>query len=630
MPRSPVLAHALLALLALPSTGGPQEEGGALPRGLQDAIDRAIDQGVGFLLATQQRDGSWGDHSERFDGGQTALSLFALLKSGVRPDHPAIERGFLHLAGSEPEMAYSVSCQLLAYRALGDERERPRMERLLDRLLDWQVGGTFGYPQEPVGRGARAPVEKRDLSNTQLAALGMLAAAQAGIEVPRRAWESLLSGTLEHQLEPRTVRGRESAGFRYRLPRGVETGGRPGPQDGAGFETDATGSMTAAGIAILEIAREALGRGSDPAIERAVQRGLAWLEDEFAVDRNPGGGPWVEYYLYGIERVGALLGIERIGTHDWYFEGARELLRRQTRNGSWISKGPDSSTSFALLFLTRATAPLSGTSRLRQRVHTALGEVHLRVTGDDPLTLWVTGFDQAILEEHGALDVREATYFVDGEAVATLADEGNDERFPYRHTFAQPGAYSLSVRVRAVPVQANGDAPRPHLVLVSDEVRIEVPFVRQPWMLDLARATNLLEQVGVEARATSSDSGSEPAHAADGLERTAWLCVADDPAPTLTLVLGRAVKANRITLGQADTRPVDRGRASALVRARVTLDGKEEFELTFDPDPCVPAVLELKRPRGIRRIDVTLLERGPRGRRFEGAGFSEVLLEDLR
>ena len=70
--------------------------------------------------------------------------------------------------------------------------------------------------------------------------------------------------------------------------------------------------------------------------------------------------------MYSIERVGALTAERFVAGHDWYREGAEILLRRQLPNGAWPSDvgevnaigAPDVvSTSFALLFLRRATIP---------------------------------------------------------------------------------------------------------------------------------------------------------------------------------------------------------------------------------------------------------------------------------
>jgi hypothetical protein len=91
--------------------------------------------------------------------------------------------------------------------------------------------------------------------------------------------------------------------------------------------------------------------------------GWAWLDQHWGVDRHPEkrGGEWLLYYLYSLERAGVLDGVKRVGGKDWYFEGATELLARQAENGSWSEVGADelAGTCFALLFLKRATAPLT-------------------------------------------------------------------------------------------------------------------------------------------------------------------------------------------------------------------------------------------------------------------------------
>ena len=51
--------------------------------------------------------------------------------------------------------------------------------------------------------------------------------------------------------------------------------------------------------------------------------------------------------------------LERFGTHRWYEEGARLLLKMQRADGSW--GGDVVSTSFALLFLARGVVPVVGT-----------------------------------------------------------------------------------------------------------------------------------------------------------------------------------------------------------------------------------------------------------------------------
>jgi len=57
------------------------------------------------------------------------------------------------------------------------------------------------------------------------------------------------------------------------------------------------------------------------------------------------------------------VGVEKVGGHDWYQEGAREIVGAQRADGSWKSSAyehhhPVPETCFAVLFLKRATRPL--------------------------------------------------------------------------------------------------------------------------------------------------------------------------------------------------------------------------------------------------------------------------------
>ena len=65
----------------------------------------------------------------------------------------------------------------------------------------------------------------------------------------------------------------------------------------------------------------------------SLERALTWLGNNFSVRRNPGrrgaGSTWHYYYLYGLERVGRLTARRLIGEHDWYREGAAELIKLQ-------------------------------------------------------------------------------------------------------------------------------------------------------------------------------------------------------------------------------------------------------------------------------------------------------------
>ena len=104
------------------------------------------------------------------------------------------------------------------------------------------------------------------------------------------------------------------------------------------------------------------GKGS---INVELQRAIDWMASHFFVGQNLGLGQRGKYYyLYGLERAGRLTGQRFFGDHDWYREGAEELVHEQDKLlGYWTGVGffedqPLISTCFALLFLAKGRSPV--------------------------------------------------------------------------------------------------------------------------------------------------------------------------------------------------------------------------------------------------------------------------------
>ena len=101
-----------------------------------------------------------------------------------------------------------------------------------------------------------------------------------------------------------------------------------------------------------------------------------------AFDRGGSHGDGDLYFLWSLERVAVVYGLDTIGDVDWYGLGAEAIVGMQNHDGSWGRGryGVDVDTSFALLFLTRANIardltsfvkPLSGGSEMRAAVGSA-------------------------------------------------------------------------------------------------------------------------------------------------------------------------------------------------------------------------------------------------------------------
>lgn len=330
--RPPLLPAILAGLLALTSPAGPayaQDITGAdVRRSMTDAID--------WLKAMQQADGSWPERHQ--PGGTTALATLALLNAGIPANDPVLRLAIESIRVQPNHFVYTVALKAQVLAAADPARYRDEIRAAADFLVQAQVAnGMWGYGP-PTGYG--------DYSNSQFALLGLHEAGKAGAVVPLSTWRNA---------ERSWVRGQgDDGGWGY-MPR-----------------TGSYGSMTSAGVASLYIvghtlhARRRPGYGPDGRLvccgqyaeSRALLRALAWLEDNFSTERNSGSGGWYYYYMYALERAGILSGRRFFGDHDWYREGATELLSRQRRDGSWQETNPLVDTSFALLFLAKGYKPV--------------------------------------------------------------------------------------------------------------------------------------------------------------------------------------------------------------------------------------------------------------------------------
>jgi hypothetical protein len=109
---------------------------------------------------------------------------------------------------------------------------------------------------------------------------------------------------------------------------------------------------------------------------REVLAGFACLGARFAAKlqgvARPGGGEGETdrnlYFLWSLERVGVIYGVDRIGGLDWYAVGSELLVRSQGRDGSWAGPtyGNEVCTSFALLFLCKADLARDLSSRVKK------------------------------------------------------------------------------------------------------------------------------------------------------------------------------------------------------------------------------------------------------------------------
>ncbi|MEZ0227527.1 MAG: hypothetical protein ACAI25_02805 [Planctomycetota bacterium] len=344
------------------------------PRGLagvgltREKVDAAIARAVAYLIEATKH--GWPEDGVGFGQGEAdTLLATTFAHAGTAARDEEVGRRTMNLLYKwQLGKTYETALVAMALEHLGGPIHRERIadatRLLVERQAEdgsWNYGAVVeGMTERKVPGAAANPViqvtggvpvgglklekkgewgEAGDNSVTQFAVLGLHAAASAGVEAPADTWKRIVAHFEAGQ--------REDGGWAYQAAEG-----------------DSYGSMTCAGLTGLSIG---IARTGGKPLENAkVKKGLEWLAKNLTFDKNPSPTETEHahhfYWIYGIERVGVLLDTPFFGTHEWYPEGAKFLLDSQKENGSWVVEsngdGDLIDTCYALLFLTKATAPL--------------------------------------------------------------------------------------------------------------------------------------------------------------------------------------------------------------------------------------------------------------------------------
>jgi hypothetical protein len=241
----------LLALLLLVSVSfhfAPTRAEDDNPEEFGKRRAKAIENGIDWLKKQQAADGSWdyGDQPFSIQGikhmvnGCTALACYALLKAGVEPKDPVIEKGFNYIRSSNLEQVYAVGCILLALDARYNwepplvnqeddapadnsthekkqaKKDGPKKMRppgpdldLAQRCVDFLTRA-----QQPQGSWRYMPnqgpvYERNDASHPQYALLGLDAAERLGLQVNK----DIFVKAIDYFLQGQEADGAEVASF---------------------------------------------------------------------------------------------------------------------------------------------------------------------------------------------------------------------------------------------------------------------------------------------------------------------------------------------------------------------------------------------------------------------------------
>ncbi|MCR9244207.1 MAG: hypothetical protein NXI31_04190 [bacterium] len=382
--RSLIVAAALAA--ALPSQDAGSAKSGSAGAGaskiddeLQSDVEQALDLARGAILA--HLDKAAGKHVRP---GVLALVMLAAIHDGVDQSEKGFVRAVKRLSNARCAQTYDIALRLMVMQdlpAFPDRRDIAKKD--VKRLLRHRDEGAFGYM---INTG------QWDLSNTQYAALGLRSARAMQVAIPKKVWSALAKNIAEQQ----------------------DVDGSFGYQKlNSGFPGYA--SMTAAGIAVMAVCRQALGDGHTltPKLTKKIELGWRYFDNN--VDRiGAVKEHWAYYFLYGLERAAILTDVDRVAGKSWYELGARMLLDHQLPGGGWVGeehgerennlpfgRGSAIATSFAVLFLRRKfqkdlvpitpkvmTLPQIGPNSLPKHVKECAAELKRRGKAAMPDIVW--------------------------------------------------------------------------------------------------------------------------------------------------------------------------------------------------------------------------------------------------
>ncbi len=336
-------------------------------------VDAARHDAIEFLRTTQQEDGSW---TQPTAPGVSGLVTWSLLRAGVSPRDPMLEKALKHLATfvqddggvyytKSDHRNYETSICLLAFQAANSDHRHDRLiagARDFLKKLQWDESEDVKPDDVRFGGAGYGKSQRPDLSNTAFL-LDALKASGVGPDDPAMKNAIVFVSrcqNLESEYNTTTFASKVNDGDFYYTPAGGGNS-QAGPTDNGGLRSYA--SMTYAGLKSMIYA------GVD-AKDPRVQAAFKWIQKHYSLEENPGMGQAGLYYYY--HTFAKALDAMHLATledaagkkHDWRAELTNHLLSLQKENGSWVNAekkwyegDPNMATAYSLLTLAYTAPP---------------------------------------------------------------------------------------------------------------------------------------------------------------------------------------------------------------------------------------------------------------------------------
>lgn len=369
--------YALLALGASLFLTAPANAQIPTPSTGNARFDAAVARAVSFIQKEIMKP------KEAPHGGQLSLAAYAILKAGVPPTDPAVQKALAeakarvnngrYTPASQQEHVYYTGVDAMLIADADPDNSMPHLRAIAQYLISVQGSdGSWDYPQRKVG----------DTSMNQYGILGLWACRRAGVEIPPNVWDRCIQWHL---------RGRSpDGGWAY----------HPGRQEGPG-NGQSTHNMTLGAIGTVAICRMMIAPEFAPgAKKKKAKKKIFGVLEETDTDDSPAvknpyenyrpqvnmgsvgaaldsGVNWVNtrwrtsspidghkmYFYYAMERGFAMNDVKTVANgQDWYTACGNLLLQTQRKDGGWdASHGPAVGAAFGILFFVKSTAKMIGT-----------------------------------------------------------------------------------------------------------------------------------------------------------------------------------------------------------------------------------------------------------------------------
>ena len=292
-------------------------------------VQAAIDKAVQWLYKRRNAKTQWEQNnaSHRNWGGYTALVVYALLMADEEPKvNGDLSRAVHFMMNADMKGTYPLCFRVHAWEVL-PHRERYR-QTLISDVTQLRRGATrYGFWGYTTTGKDVVPGKRLDLSTTLAGGLGLWIGEEVGGIAPKKVyWERTARALIKCQLDDN--------GWCYNPATGEKS----------------QGAMTAGSLALLHASYPHLTDATKLQADKAIARGMQWMDENFSSTTNVNRGGFKNYYFAAVQHAGLFAGKRAFRQTDWYAAISEHLVKTQANDGSW---GDVAETAFAVAFLCR-------------------------------------------------------------------------------------------------------------------------------------------------------------------------------------------------------------------------------------------------------------------------------------